>query len=72
MAKQQQQYIAYRHDRFVTFSSHEEARRFVLGRGDQNELWEIVLLKDVASSKVALNSLSTAAVIRRCETARAA
>lgn len=34
-------FIASRFDRAVTFDTHAEALRFVLKRGDANELWAI-------------------------------
>lgn len=40
-------HIAIRNDRTVEFGSYEEARRFVLLRGDASELW---LIKPAARS----------------------
>ena len=40
-------HIAIRNDRVVEFGSYEEARRFVLRRGDASELW---LIKPVVRS----------------------
>ena len=40
-------HIAIRNDRVVEFGSYEEARRFVLARGDASELW---LIKPVVRS----------------------
>lgn len=37
-------HIAIRNDRVVEFASYEEARRFVLARGDASELWLIKLV----------------------------